>query len=147
MPKIKLSQSVVDSIANSPKRVNYYDANCKYLVYRVSATGGNFYHARKINGVLKYIKLNARTYREALLENARCLAAPSNVTPEHNTLGAMFEDFMAHKRNRGDTEKGIANARQRFRDHIPVLNNLASSAVANAIFISYIVCLKNGISS
>lgn len=120
MPSVKLSQNFIANLKPAKKRVNYYDTSNRYLVYRHNLNSGAFYHARKIGGKLRYIKLDAVTYADAVRENARLTAGVVDVpAADDDTLAAIHDTFMKFKETRGDSIKCIANARQRFRDYVP----------------------------
>ena len=121
MPSVKLSQNFVSNLKPSKKRVNYSDTSNRYLMYRQGFNSGAFYHVRRIDGKLRYIKLNAVSYADAVRENARLTSGVVDVpaAADSDTLAAIHETFMRFKETRGDSIKCIFNARQRFRDYIP----------------------------
>ena len=121
MPAVKLSQNFIATLKPSKKRVNYSDTSNRYLMYRQGLNSGAFYHVRRIDGKLRYIKLDAITYADAVRENARLTSGVVDVPAavDSNTLAAIHDTFMKFKETRGDSIKCIFNARQRFRDYVP----------------------------
>lgn len=121
MPSVKLSQNFISNLKPSKKRVSYSDTSNRYLMYRLGFNSGAFYHVRRIGGKLRYIKLNAVSYTDAVRENARLTSGVVDVpaAADSDTLAAIHESFMKFKETRGDSIKSIFNARQRFRDYVP----------------------------
>jgi integrase len=121
MPAVKLSQNFISNLKPAKKRVSYSDTSNRYLMYRQGLNSGAFYHVRKIDGKLRYIKLDAVTYADAVRENARLTSGAVDVpaATDTDTLAAIHDTFMKFKETRGDSAKCIFNARQRFRDYVP----------------------------